>query len=323
MQTDWRQQTERSTRVMLRTLVTLAARLPRAGVRLLLYPIVAYFLISSRPARSASRDYLRRALKRPVRMGDLWRHFFMFAACTLDRIFLLSQNASSIRVDATRGAGVADLATSGRGCVLVTAHFGSTEVLRFAPRGSVAGVVAEQASDHVHAPATHIRTTLLMDRRAGQMLTELLEKLNPTLALQIIDAAERGPQLALKLKEAVEAGRMVCLMADRVTANEPFVEVDFLGSRARFAASPWILASALRVPVLLGFGMCLGGNRYAARYELFAAATALPRANRTQAIQALVQQYAARLEHHVYEAPYNWFNFYDYWQDPHDLAHPQ
>jgi predicted LPLAT superfamily acyltransferase len=313
MQTDWRQQGERSTPIMLRTLVVLASRLPRTGVRLLLYPIVAYFFLSSPRSRAASRDYLQRALKRPVHSGDVWRHFFTFAACTLDRIFLLSQKAARIRVTALRAPGVATLATATRGCVLITAHFGSTEVLRFAPRGAATGPIADHAAAHAQAPATHIRTTLLMDRRVGQMLTELLEKLNPTLALQIIDAAERGPQLVLKLKEAVEAGRMVCLMADRVSDQEPFVEVDFLGGRARFATSPWLLASALRVPVLMGFGIYEGGNRYAAHYELLADDITLPRSQRDQAVQALARRYAARLEQHIYTAPYNWFNFYDYW----------
>ncbi len=36
-------------------------------------------------------------------------------------------------------------------------------------------------------------------------------------------------------------------------------------------------------------------------------------------MNALVARYAQRLEHHARSAPYNWFNFYDFWQsdDPH------
>ncbi|HYM34892.1 MAG TPA: hypothetical protein VET48_05805, partial [Steroidobacteraceae bacterium] len=188
-------------------------------------------------------------------------------------------------------------------CLLVVAHFGSTEVLRFAP--------VEQSTSATRA--THIRTTILLDRQHGRMLMQLLERLNPEMALDIVDASVRGPQLVLKLKEALQAGHTVCVMADRVATDEGFVTVDFLGGRARFAESPWLLAAALRVPVILGFGLYLRGDRYSAHFELFADRVDLPRENRQQALNQLAQRYARRLEHYVHVAPYNWFNFYEYW----------
>ena len=41
----------------------------------------------------------------------------------------------------------------------------------------------------------------------------------------------------------------------------------------------------------------------------------VPRPNREQALSAYVQHYASRLEHYARRAPYNWFNFYDFWID--------
>jgi len=74
------------------------------------------------------------------------------------------------------------------------------------------------------------------------------------------------------------------------------------------------MAHALGVPVILGFGIYRGGNRYAVHFELFAEHLRLPRERREAAVTDFAQQYARRLEHHVRSAPYNWFNFYDYWQ---------
>jgi predicted LPLAT superfamily acyltransferase len=42
----------------------------------------------------------------------------------------------------------------------------------------------------------------------------------------------------------------------------------------------------------------------------------LPRGAREEALHACVARYAARLEHHCRLAPYNWFNFYDFWSSP-------
>lgn len=43
----------------------------------------------------------------------------------------------------------------------------------------------------------------------------------------------------------------------------------------------------------------------------------LPRESRYQAIDLILRRYAQRLEHYARQEPYNWFNFYDFWQqDP-------
>jgi predicted LPLAT superfamily acyltransferase len=184
----------------------------------------------------------------------------------------------------------------GRGCLLFVAHFGSAESLRLI------------AVDQRQLPLS-----ILLDRQHGRMLMQLLEQLNPELASGIIDASQRGPQLVLNLKEALQAGRMVGIMADRALPTERSVEVDFLGGRARLPVGPWQLAHALQVPVVLGFGVYLGGNRYRAHFELFSDSLRLPREGRDAALADHAQRYARRLEHHVRQAPYNWFNFYDFW----------
>jgi predicted LPLAT superfamily acyltransferase len=176
------------------------------------------------------------------------------------------------------------------------AHFGSAESLRLI------------AVDQRHLPLS-----ILLDRQHGRMLMQLLEQLNPELAGNIIDASDRGPQLVLNLKEALQAGRMVGIMADRALATDRAVDVDILGGRARLPVGPWQLAHALQVPVVLGFGVHHGGNRYTARFELFCESLRLPRDGRDAAIAGHAQRYARRLEHHARQAPYNWFNFYDYW----------
>jgi predicted LPLAT superfamily acyltransferase len=57
-------------------------------------------------------------------------------------------------------------------------------------------------------------------------------------------------------------------------------------------------------------GVYRGGNRYALRFELladFGAGAATP--------EGALAAYVACLERHCRAAPYNWFNFYDFWAD--------
>jgi predicted LPLAT superfamily acyltransferase len=292
---DWRSHRERSTPFMVRLIVWLARHLRRAVVRPLLYPIVGYFMLTSPAARRASADYLRRVLDREPRWRDQWRHFFYFASCTLDRIFLLSRRHAELDVTVDRPEEVRAAVARGNGCLLFVAHFGSAESLR---------LIGQQRQ---------LPLSILLDRQHGRMLMELLEKLNPELAGSVIDASQRGPQLVLNLKEALQAGRMVGIMADRALASDRGVEVAILGGRARLPVGPWQLAHALQVPVVLGFGVHHGGNRYTAHFELYCESLRLPREGRDAAVAEHAQRYARRLEHHARLAPYNWFNFYDYW----------
>ena len=119
----------------------------------------------------------------------------------------------------------------------------------------------------------------------------------------------------LTLKEAVEAGRMLGIMVDRALATDRSVTVDFLGGRARFPVGPWQMAHALSVPIILGFGVYHGGNRYTAHFELFAESPA-PAARGSRSCHRRQSPSDTRngSSNTCAAAPYNWFNFYDYWQ---------
>ena len=267
-------------------------------IRVALCFIVGYFLLTSPRAVRASRNALRRLLQREPTWRDIYRHFYYFAACAVDRLYLLKDRSHYFDIEVTRPEGVAQISSQHRGCLLIVAHLGSFEPLR------MLGTTQRQ-----------LPISILMDRKQGEMLVKLLESINPDFALQIIDAAQRGPELVLQLRDALRTGRMVCIMGDRARADERALDVEFCGSNARFPEGPWALASALDVPVILGFGLYQGGRKYTACFELFADKITTTRQTRMADLRACAQRYAQRLEHHARSAPYNWFNFYDYWLD--------
>lgn len=292
----WDKQEERSNPVMLRLILWIARRLGRPVARLLLFPIVGYFLLTGGSAKKASRDFLARVLEREPRWIDHARHFHTFASVMLDRLLILSGNPLDLNVRIQQPAEVAAAMRSGRGCLLLLAHLGGFEVLR-----------ARAANE----PDLHIR--ILMDMASNRMFSSLVQQLDPVFARSVIDASRRGPAVALALKDALAEGAVVGTMADRVRDGERAVDVEFLGGTARFPAGPWIFASTLNVPVILAFSLYRGGNCYDVAFELVSEKIELPRASRELALQKHAQHYANRLAHFATQAPYNWFNFYDYW----------
>ena len=86
-------------------------------------------------------------------------------------------------------------------------------------------------------------------------------------------------------------------------------------ARCELPQAPFLLASLLGCPVLLVVALRRGPQRYQVFTELLAEKVQLPRRGREAAVRELLTSYAARLEHHCQRAPYEWFNFYDYWGD--------
>jgi len=290
----WQEHRERGNTMALRALRFAALRLGRRVIRPVLYPVALYFALTSSATRRVSREYLARVLPHPPRFRDVLRHIFSFASISLDRVFLLT-NAYPFKVIDHYGEGCLEL-TRQRGALLFLSHFGSFEVMR---------VGAVKRHD--------LPLRIVLDLNIGRRFMAALAELNPEIAAGIIDSSNRGVELALKVREALDSRSVVGLMVDRTRPGDRTVTADFLGSKAEFPAGPWLLAAALKVPVMLVFGVWRGADRYEAHVQLLSEKVELPRANRDAELARLVQEYADRLAAQVRAAPYNWLNFFDFW----------
>lgn len=292
MAENWQAQRERGSPWALRLILWIALHIGRGAARLLLYPITFYFLLNGRAARHASRDYLGRVFGRAPTLAERIRHIHCFAATILDRVYFLSGQFDRFDI---RLHGVETIqARAGSGALLLSAHVGSFDALR--------ALGVEQRG---------LPIKVLMFPDHNGFITALLHTLNPALLDTIIPLG--GIDTLLRVQEAVTQGEMVGMLGDRVAAGGKTVDCDFLGARAPFPVGPAQLAAVLRVPVILVFGLYRGGNRYDLYFENFDAVLPQGRREREAALGQWTQAYAARLEHHVRIAPYNWFNFYDFW----------
>ena len=291
---EWLAAPERGSIATIRFMAWMARALGRPVARLLLYPICCYFLLFSGRARSASKAYLRRVLGREPGVGHVFRHFHTFASTILDRVYLL--NDQFYRFDVrVFGAGVIEqLLANGGGCILLGAHMGSFEIVRSVGRQAVGS-----------------RLSIAMYEENARKIGSVIEAINPGLHRQVIALGQVDS--VLKLEAALARGEAVGILADRALAVEGSMTCDFLGGQARFPTGPLRIAAVLKCPVALMLGLYRGGNRYDVYLELLADMTGIKPAARDQLVGESVRRYAARLEHFCRSAPYNWFNFYDYW----------
>jgi predicted LPLAT superfamily acyltransferase len=211
-------------------------------------------------------------------------------------VFLLSGQLHRFDIRITGLDAVHERLDAGRGLLLFGSHLGSFDALR---------VLAATRPD--------LKVRVVLDKGHNPAVTQLLDALNPEIARTVIDAGSDGPSIVLAIKQATDEGAVVAVLVDRVRPGEPVIRAPFLGEPAAFPVAPWLIAAALELPVVLAFGLYRGGARYDLVFEPFSAGLAIPRHNRARVLPGLVQRYAQRLEARVRSAPYNWFNFYDFW----------
>ncbi|CAB3765489.1 glycosyltransferase family 2 protein [Paraburkholderia humisilvae] len=300
----WARIAERGSRAGMLTLALSCRWFGPRATGWLLHPIVAYFLLTGRAARAASRLYFTRlasaAQGEPVpRPGwrSAYRQMFAFAQAGLDKLAAWSGrvNADAVEFDDPRIFEA--LAASGRGALVIGAHLGNLEMMRaLAMRGAYTKITAIVYTEH------------------ARRFNSVLAGANSRFAQRLVEVSDFGPQTSMMMQERIEAGELLVIVGDRVPTSEAgrTVNAQFLGASAPFAQGPYVLAHALRCPVYLFF--CLkerAGHRV--YFEPFAERIDLPRGERTAQIAAWAQRYALRLEYYCRKAPYQWFNFYDFW----------
>jgi predicted LPLAT superfamily acyltransferase len=290
----WTRVPERGTAASVRIIAWIAQRIGRWAARLLLYPITFYFVITADSARRSSYDYLKRVCGSSVHCWHVFRHFHCFASTILDRVYLVRGEFARFRVTVHGKELLHRQMEAGKGGILLGSHLGSFEMLR------ALGVMQRSVSLKV-----------LMDPEHNQNVTRFFDALNPQIAGTVIEPDR--PDTLIRVKESLDNGYFIGMLGDRVFGADKTTRSQFLGAPAAFPAGPILLAAMMRCPVALFFGLYRGGNRYEIYFEHFADEIVLDRDRRAQDIQLWMQRYTSRLEHYTRLAPYNWFNFYPFW----------
>ncbi|OQP35719.1 glycosyltransferase family 2 protein [Pantoea latae] len=314
-QAHWSGEPERRGQAGLRFMLALWRYGGRLPFTLLLWPVVAVYWLTGRNARRASQAYLQRiaacAQRRHVTLSqplNSYRHFLRFAEAMLDKV---ASWRGELRwgkeIDFAPGAEAAIRQAEGKGQLILASHLGDIEACR---------AMAQQVSGLV------INALVFTDN--AQRFRAVLETIAPHAGVNLMPVSDIGPDTAILLQQKIDAGEWVAIVGDRTAVHrqrggEPrVVWSEFLGQPAPFPQGPFVLASALRCPVMLMFALREQG-KLRVYCEPFADPLRLPRATRQQALQATVDCYAQRLETYALKAPLDWFNFFDFWTLP---AHP-
>ncbi|MEX5410673.1 glycosyltransferase family 2 protein [Atlantibacter hermannii] len=301
----------------MRIMLTVWRLLGRGAFELLLRPVVGVYWLLAHDARRASQQWIDTVTQQRAAQQihdnqrlSSYRHFLRFGSAMLDKVASWRGELQlGKQVVFAPGAEAALDITGPDGKLILASHLGDVEACR---------ALAQRSG------ARTVNALVFTDN--ARRFTQIMEEMAPQAGVNLIPVSHIGPDTAMLLKEKLDAGEWVAIVGDRIAINPQrggdwrVIWSRFMGRPAPFPQGPFILASALRCPVVLLFALREQG-RLVLHCEPFADPLTLPRATRQQALQETVDRYAARLEHYALRSPLDWFNFFDFWQLPDPARH--
>lgn len=311
--TVWARRVERGTMLGMRFGRFLYRAIGRRGMVRTLWVIAGYFFAADGHARAASRDWLetvwglpagRVALReRPGRFAPL-RHMHHFATNMLDRMMMWLGEEDAFAIDHRGGEALLALAAEGRGAILLGAHLGSFDMLR---------LISRQYG---------LRVNVVMYTHHSARVNKFFESLGGESQVRVIQLDPSSVQSAFEVKACLDRGEFVGILADRVHpgGRERPVETLFMGRRAVFPLSPFLLGVVLGAPMFLSLCTATADAHYFAVTEPIFAGGRVPRAEREKIAREALESWVRRFETHCLAAPEQWFNFYSYFLDARPAA---
>ena len=296
---------ERPETATLRGIRLLVAMYRLGGVwlfRLCLAPVVLCYALFHRQARLASADY-RRRLHRfdptfpAPRPWHFIYHLWQFANALLDKLAVWMGDITRDQVTLHGSELIDNLLDRKQGAVILISHLGNFEICQ---------ALSESRP--------RLRLTVLQHTLNAAKFNEVLAHHNRHSQVELLQVTDLDIGTAMHLSDKIGAGEFIAIAADRVAiGNGRSLERDFLGEPAPFPLGPFALAIALEAPVLTIHSLKHNG-RYHIHFKALWQGGTVPRKERTLQRNALADAFVAQLEQHCLSAPWQWYNFFPFWQ---------
>lgn len=296
-----------------RFMLWVACHLPLFLVELITAFICFFFWLGAFPVRKRSKIYLNHLSvvsgKRPDFLGT-YKHVYSFALSMMEKLLgwkgAIDKNHFESQDDDLEM--LVNQLNCGKGAFVLCSHLGNIEMLRS----------LTEYNEYITQKKFEVYP--IVDFSGTTKFNDLLRELNPELMDKVVDANSIGVDCAVWMKEQIEAGNLVVIAGDRTSANSRnrTLVTDFLGESANFPEGAFSLAGILNAPVYFIFAVRKKDFNIRSTYEFHVvrAKTSLdcPRKERPARLNMLLREYAQMLEKLCVKHPYQWYNFYNFWE---------
>jgi len=291
---------------------------PMVILRVLAFPVGFFYFLFSKSGRTESRRFLQRvapfvedphiAKKCRSPLGSL-RHIISFSLAVVEKLQTWGGRFPLKNVyyqDDDIQELVRELEDE-KGVILVFSHQGNAELLR--------GLLSFGRT----MVSRKIPFTAILDMKVNAHFSRILNELNPESNMDVINGNEIGPHTMVLLEEKIAGGGMVVLTGDRTSVDGKNLMIPFLEKDAPFSSGIFYMAALINAPVFFVFALRRKDLSIKPEYDMHVHKSPLsfncPRKERLKRSSLLADSYAALLEGYCKERPFQWYNFFDFWQE--------
>ncbi|WP_333913795.1 glycosyltransferase family 2 protein [Vibrio coralliirubri] len=307
-QPHWSRTQERGTVLGIKLLLAVYTLLGRGVFNLILRGVMRYYHLTGKRARNASEQYLfqlkayaeQQSIELPAELTS-YNHLLSFGHTMLDKLAAWKGDFSADNLTIHGQDQFESMVANKQGVLILGSHLGNIELCRALGRRH-----------------SNIKINALVFTEHAERFNSVMKAVNPQSDLNLIQVTSMGPDTAILLQQKLEQGEWIVIVGDRTSTSKESRSVwaEFLGKKAPFPQGPFMLASVLKAPVFLLFGLrddSQSKPHFNVYFEHFSDKIELPRKTREQSLQQVVQKYADRLQHYTLKAPLQWYNFFNFW----------
>jgi len=316
----WSQQNEEVTGYwQLKFLLVVFRIFPVLILRLLAFPIGFFYFIFSKRVRAESHRFLRKVsqciddsvLAKKCRSSfRALRHILSFSLSLIEKIQSWGGKFPFKDIH-FQNDNITDLIRDlevGKGALLICSHLGNAELLRGLTNFDRTGV------------SRKILVTVIVDTKVTVYFNRMLKELNPQSGMDIISTEEIGPETAVLLEDRLAKGGLVAIAGDRTSAmGGNNIMIPFLGKEAPFPSGVFHLASIMNAAIYFVFGLRQKDLSLRPKYNMHVHKSYISfdctRKERMERSLLLAQSFASFLEGYCKRQPFQWYNFFDFWQE--------
>ena len=261
------------------------------GVTYMLLRVVTYYYyLFATNQRNILLDFYRRTLHCSLSEAKMLtrRNFYLFGQTLVDRTaFLLGQHEKFNHTFENEKY-LIDIREHGKGGILLSAHVGNWETAGNLLKGRV-------------TPTINI---VMLDAEV-ESIKKFMDVTTGGSRFKVI-AIKDDLSHVIAIRNALMNNEFVAIHADRYLDGARFIELDFLGKKARFPHGPFVIASKFDAPVTFVFAAKDGSRSYHL--------SATPPIYGKMKPEEIAALYVAELESKVKRYPEQWFNYFDFFK---------
>ncbi len=249
-----------------------------------------YYYLFAKKNKEAFVSFYRQALNYSEKKAKQLarKNFFIFGQTLIDRYAFLLGKGNKFTYSFQNEEYLLEIKKNEKGGVLLSAHLGNWE--------TASNLLKERVSSKINVV----------------MLDAEMEKIK-----KYLDSSTGGSQFniisikndlshVISINNALRNNELVAIHADRCMDGAKYLEISFLGRKAKFPLGPFIIASKFDAPITFVYALKEKNYHYALSATLPITQKLLP--------EEIAQKYVEELEKKVRQYPEQWFNYFDFYQ---------